>query len=136
MRPKSEKSFKKYCIQHRLHGNGGNKQAMNKFSLEREGSTLVLHISEELDHHMAVQVSKTVDTQIEKGNLRVLIFDFTGMTFMDSSGIGMVMGRYRKMNFLGGKTYVTGIGESIDRIFTMSGLYRIIPKYEERIQKI
>lgn len=109
---------------------------MNKFSLEREGSTLILHISEELDHHMAVQVSKTVDTQIEKGNLRVLIFDFTGMTFMDSSGIGMVMGRYRKMNFLGGKTYVTGIGEGIDRIFTMSGLYRIIPKYEERIQKI
>ena len=109
---------------------------MNKFSLEREGSTLILHISEELDHHMAVQVSKTVDTQIEKGNLRVLIFDFTGMTFMDSSGIGMVMGRYRKMNFLGGKTYVTGIGEGVDRIFTMSGLYRIVPKYEERTQRI
>lgn len=109
---------------------------MNKFSLEREGSTLILHISEELDHHMAVQVSKTVDTQIEKGNLRVLIFDFTGMTFMDSSGIGMVIGRYRKMNFLGGKTYVTGIGEGVDRIFTMSGLYRIVPKYEERNQRI
>lgn len=111
-------------------------KTMNKFSLEREGSTLILHISEELDHHMAVQVSKTVDTQIEKGNLRILIFDFTGMTFMDSSGIGMVMGRYRKMNFLGGKTYVTGIGEGVDRIFTMSGLYRIVPKYEERNQRI
>lgn len=109
---------------------------MEKFSLERNGSTLILHISEELDHHMAVQVSKTVDTQIEKGNLKTLIFDFTGMTFMDSSGIGMVMGRYKKMNFIGGKTYVTGIGEGVDRIFTMSGLYRIISKYEERTQKI
>lgn len=109
---------------------------MEKFSLERNGSALILHISEELDHHMAGQVSKTVDTQIEKGNLKTLIFDFTGMTFMDSSGIGMVMGRYRKMSFLGGQTYVTGIGEGVDRIFSMSGLYRIIPKYEERTQKV
>lgn len=109
---------------------------MEKFSLERNGSALILHISEELDHHMAVQVSKTVDTQIEKGNLKTLIFDFTGMTFMDSSGIGMVMGRYRKMNFMGGQTYVAGIGEGVDRIFSMSGLYRIIPKYEERIREV
>ncbi|MBO5489559.1 MAG: anti-sigma factor antagonist [Eubacterium sp.] len=88
-------------------------------------------MSEELDHHMASQVSKTVDTQIEKGDLRVLIFDFTGMTFMDSSGIGMVLGRQRKMDFIGGKTYVYGISPSVDRIFAMSGLYRIISKYEE-----
>lgn len=108
---------------------------MEKFSLERNGSALILHISEELDHHIAVQVSKTVDTQIEKGNLKTLIFDFTGMTFMDSSGIGMVMGRYRKMSYLGGQTYVTGIGESVDRIFSMSGLYRIIPKYQERMEQ-
>ncbi len=105
---------------------------MEQFSLERRGSTLTLCISEELDHHMAAQVSRMVDTQIEKGNLKTLIFDFTGMTFMDSSGIGMVMGRYRKMHFLGGQTYVTGIGAGIDRIFAMSGVYRIIPKYEER----
>ena len=67
------------------------------YSLERKGGTLILHMSEELDHHMANQVSRTVDTQIEKGDVRVLIFDFEGMTFMDSSGIGMVLGRNRKM---------------------------------------
>ena len=108
---------------------------MEQFTLERNGSTLILHISEELDHHMAVQVSKTVDTQIDKGTIKTLIFDFTGMTFMDSSGIGMVMGRYRKMNFMGGHTYVTGIGAGIDRIFSMSGLYHIIPKCEERMDQ-
>ena len=75
-------------------------------------------------------MSRTVDIQIENGTLKTLIFDFTGMTFMDSSGIGMVMGRYRKMNFLGGMTYVTGIGEGVDRIFSMSGLYRIIPRLD------
>ena len=109
---------------------------MEKFSLERDGSELILHISEELDHHLAMQVSRTVDIQIEKGNVKTLVFDFTGMTFMDSPGIGMIMGRYRKMSYLGGQTYVMGIGEGIDRIFTMSGLYRIIPKYEERKQRI
>ena len=102
------------------------------YSLERKVGTLILHMSEELDHHMANQVSRTVDTQIEKGDVRVLIFDFEGMTFMDSSGIGMVLGRNRKMEFLGGKTYVTGISPSVDRIFSMSGLYRIISKYQER----
>ena len=109
---------------------------MEKFSMEREGSALILRISEELDHHLADQVSRTVDIQIESGTIKTLIFDFTGMTFMDSSGIGMVMGRSRKMNFMGGATYVTGIGEGVDRIFAMSGLYRIIPKLEERTQLV
>ena len=110
------------------------KKKMEQFSMERTGSQLVLHICEELDHHTAGQISKVVDLQIEKGNVRTLIFDFSGITFMDSSGIGMVMGRHRKMNFLGGRTFVTGIGDNVDRIFRMSGLYRIIPKYQERTE--
>ena len=94
--------------------------------MERTGSQLVLHICEELDHHTAGQISKVVDLQIEKGNVRTLIFDFSGITFMDSSGIGMVMGRHRKMNFLGGRTFVTGIGDNVDRIFRMSGLFGLL----------
>jgi stage II sporulation protein AA (anti-sigma F factor antagonist) len=104
---------------------------MEQFTMERNGSKLILHISQELDHHMAGQIGRVVDLQIEKGSIRTLIFDFSGITFMDSSGIGMVMGRHRKMNFLGGRTFVTGIGDAVDRIFQMSGLYRIIPKYQE-----
>lgn len=109
---------------------------MEEFSMERSGSQLTVHISQELDHHMAAQVSRIMDMQIEKGIIRTLIFDFSGITFMDSSGIGMVMGRHRKMNFLGGRTFVTGIGANVDRIFQMSGLYRIIPKYQERTETL
>lgn len=109
---------------------------MEQFSMERNGSQLTVHISEELDHHMAAQISRMMDMQIEKGSIRTLVFDFSGITFMDSSGIGMVMGRYRKMNFLGGRTFVTGIGTNVDRIFQMSGLYRIIPKYQERTETL
>ena len=109
---------------------------MEQFSMERNGSQLTVHISEELDHHMAAQISRMMDMQIEKGSIRTLVFDFSGITFMDSSGIGMVMGRHRKMSFLGGRTFVTGFGANVDRIFQMSGLYRIIPKYQERTESL
>ncbi len=109
---------------------------MEQFAMKRQGSKLVVHICEELDHHAAGQISRVIDLQIEKGGVRTLIFDFSGITFMDSSGIGMVMGRHRKMHFMGGVTYVTGIDEQVDRIFAMSGLYRIIPKYQERRESL
>lgn len=101
---------------------------MENFSLERNGANLILHISEELDHHTAGQISRTIDVLIEKGNVKNIVFDFSGMTFMDSSGIGMVMGRYRKIHYFGGSVFVTGVGAGVDRIFSMSGLYKIIQK--------
>lgn len=101
---------------------------MENFSLERNGANLILHISEELDHHTAGQISKTIDVLIEKGNVKNIVFDFEGMTFMDSSGIGMVMGRYRKVHYFGGSVYVTGVEAGVDRIFSMSGMYKIIQK--------
>lgn len=101
---------------------------MENFLLERNGANLILHVSEELDHHIAGQISKTIDVLIEKGNVKNIVFDFEGMTFMDSSGIGMVMGRYRKIRYFGGTVFVTGISAGIDRIFSMSGLYKIIQK--------
>ncbi len=101
---------------------------MENFSLERNGANVVLHISEDLDHHAAAQISKTIDVLIEKGNVKNVIFDFSGLTFMDSSGIGMVMGRYRKVHYFGGNVFVTGVGSGIDRIFSMSGLYKIVQK--------
>ena len=58
---------------------------METFSLERSGANLILHISEELDHHTAGQLSRTIDVLIEKGNVKNIVFDFDGMTFMDSS---------------------------------------------------
>lgn len=53
---------------------------MENFSLERKGANIVLHISEELDHHAAAQISKTTDVLIEKGNVKNVVFDFSGAT--------------------------------------------------------
>ena len=99
-----------------------------KKAVEVTRKRMVIHVPKELDHHTAGQLSRTIDVLIEKGNVKNIVFDFDGMTFMDSSGIGMVMGRYKKMGYLGGNVYVTGVGKGIDRIFSMSGLYKIIQK--------
>ena len=94
--------------------------------MERTGSQLVLHICEELDHHTAGQISKVVDLQIEKGNVRTLISDFSGITFMDSSGIGLILGRQRVMESLGGGITVKNPSPSVRRILQVAGLSRLI----------
>lgn len=103
---------------------------MDDFLFENKGPVMIIYLSRELDHHLAGLVRTETDAAIDKGKVRYLIFDFEGVNFMDSSGIGMIMGRYRKMKFFGGKVFVTGIRPSVERIFSMSGLYRLIPKYE------
>ena len=91
---------------------------------------LVIYVTDDLDHHTVKQLRKYSDRLIEAGNMKHIIFDFTNVGFMDSSGIGLIMGRYKKVMFLGGRAAVTNVGEVVNRIFTLSGLYQIIEKYD------
>ena len=86
---------------------------------------LVIYISNDLDHHTVTLLRDYSDRLIEAGNIRHIVFDFT-----DSSGIGLIMGRYKKVMFLGGKAAVSHVGEMVNRIFGLSGLYKIIEKYD------
>lgn len=91
---------------------------------------MIVKLPLELDHHLARQIRTEVDHLIDQGNIKNLLFDFGDSNFMDSSGIGMIMGRYKKLKFFGGKVAVTNISPAVDRIFSMSGLYQLVPKYE------
>jgi stage II sporulation protein AA (anti-sigma F factor antagonist) len=91
---------------------------------------LVIRLKEELDHHNALLIREKADKLIDRNNIKHIIFDFSGASFMDSAGIGVVMGRYRKVIFIGGKTAVANVSSSVDRIFRLSGLYKIIDKYD------
>lgn len=91
---------------------------------------LIIKLNRDLDHHVAVTLREKSDRMIEKGNIKNVIFDFKNSSFMDSSGIGLIMGRYKRVIFTGGKVAVTNVDKSIDRIFRLSGLYKIIEKYE------
>lgn len=102
---------------------------INSF-FEVVGQCLVIRISDDLDHHKVLSLRDEADSLIEKERIKNIVFDFNGVNFMDSSGIGMIMGRYKRVIFTGGKVGVVSVTDSVDRIFRLSGLYKIIEKYD------
>jgi stage II sporulation protein AA (anti-sigma F factor antagonist) len=106
---------------------GGIKVSMQCKIINRN---LVVNVSEELDHHNAEIIRDKIDKLIVKNNIKCVIFDFSNTNFMDSSGIGVIMGRYKNIKNMGGNVVVTNINKRMDRIFKISGLYRIIKNYD------
>ena len=82
--------------------------------LKKRGSCLMVYVPQELDHHFATQITDEVDKELKKGNVRQLVFDFSGTTFMDSSGIGMLMGRYRLLHYSGGRVSAIHVNDRVN----------------------
>ena len=95
----------------------------------REG-WLLIRLCADLDHHSAMAVREMADRMLERSGVKNVLFDFSGIDFMDSSGIGVIMGRYRQVSFWGGRVGVTGASENIARIMNFSGLNKILSHYE------
>lgn len=93
--------------------------------LEDKDGELIAWLSGELDHHTAQELREKVDTTVERLAPRHLRLDFHDVTFMDSSGVGLVMGRYRLMRLLGGELTVSGAGERIRQMMRMAGLDKL-----------
>ena len=74
---------------------------------------LVFKINEEIDECSVKEIRRRADYEIERFMPREVIFDFNRVTFMDSAGIGMVIGRYKQADLLGGKTYLTNLEEKM-----------------------
>ena len=98
--------------------------------LSNRGNTLIIGITGELDHHCAEYIRHKVDGEITKATTKNLIFDFSKLSFMDSSGIGVIMGRYKNIQKLNGKLATVNVNAQIRRILEMSGLLKIIPVYD------
>lgn len=99
-------------------------------SFENKGDKLIVYMLGELDHHSAEEVRNKVDDRLERESCSKLIMDFSGVTFMDSSGIGVVIGRYKKLSAKKGKIYVAKVNGSVKRVFELSGMFKIIPLYD------
>lgn len=93
------------------------------------GNTLIVEFDGELDHHVAKNIRTEIDETINKQRVRNLILDLSGMEFMDSSGIGVIIGRYKHISKLGGKVAVINVTSQIDKIFNLAGMYSIVDKY-------
>lgn len=99
-------------------------------------NTLVARIEGELDHHTAEEIREDIDRKIDQHSVKNLLFDLQGMHFMDSSGIGLVIGRYKRLSKVGGQVAVVHMNNRIERIFKMSGLLNIVKKYDTKQQAI
>lgn len=98
----------------------------NLFEVKNE--TLIIDLPKELDHHTAGIIREQTDSYFVCKKIRDVIFNYENTHFMDSSGIGLVMGRYREVRYLKGDVYVVGINDKIARILEISGLYRVAKK--------
>lgn len=99
--------------------------------IRREGEKMIVDIPKEVDHFFADNIREKIDRKLQMENISVLEFDFTKTEFMDSSGIGLLMGRFKLMHALGGSVRAVHVGERIYRILVLSGIHKIIPIEKE-----
>ena len=104
--------------------------------LKKNGRTLIAQLIGELDHHSAAEVRETLENAIKSKAIQNLIFDFSKLNFMDSSGIGVIIGRYKLIKALGGTVNVVCANRQMDRLMTMSGLKKLIDVYSDLDQAI
>lgn len=95
--------------------------------IEVNGSVLTAYLDGELDHHNAAKIREDIDCAIDREKPEMLVLDFRDVTFMDSSGIGLVMGRYRKLKELPlpCELHLTGTSPSITKVMRLAGLDRL-----------
>ena len=89
------------------------------------GEVTTAYISGELDHHSATAIRATIDNAVELNMPSLLVLDFTRVSFMDSSGIGLVMGRYRNLSKRGAKLHITGASPQIYKVMRLSGIEKL-----------
>lgn len=87
---------------------------------------LCVRLPEEVDHHKSAYICENADKYIMRDEVANVVFDFEDTRFMDSSGIGIIMGRYKKISCFGGKVFAIHADRQIRRILHMSGLHKII----------
>jgi stage II sporulation protein AA (anti-sigma F factor antagonist) len=91
-----------------------------------EKGTLTVRMPREVDHHAAAKIRSEADQVIDLYPVRGIIFDFAGTEFMDSSGIGVVIGRAKKMGYRRGDALAVNLSGRAEKIFHLSGLDRLI----------
>ena len=94
---------------------------------QKEDKRLIFEINEDIDECVVQKIRRKLDNEIERYMPKEVIFDFNKVSFMDSAGIGLVIGRYKLANMLGGEVKVTNLTTPVRKIFEMSGILKLIP---------
>ncbi|MDR2649957.1 MAG: anti-sigma factor antagonist [Clostridiales bacterium] len=97
--------------------------------LERN-KNLIVKIMGDIDQHNAEEIREKVDKAFERSRCGHMIFDFSGVAFMDSSGIGLLIGRYKNVRSRGGTVAIANMNHDLGRIYNISGLKKIIGSFD------
>ena len=100
-------------------------------SIEKHKNNLLVEFKGELDHHSTENARKKIDQEYSDNQMKNIILDLRGLTFMDSSGIGLIMGRYKRCIEEKGKVVIVNDNNYVDKILKMSGLLNIIDVYSK-----
>ena len=90
-----------------------------------KGEVVSAYLDGELDHHNAAEMREAIDNAIEMNMPSLLVLDFSAVTFMDSSGIGLVMGRYRTLAKSGAELHITGASPQIHKMLKLAGIEKL-----------
>ena len=105
------------------------------FQYELKDNSLRVMVPKELDHHSSIDLRSQTDMLLQTYHVKNLVFDFKDTEFMDSSGIGVIIGRSRKMGYFGGEVYAEHLSGRILKIFKVSGLHTLIRTSVPKQQK-
>jgi stage II sporulation protein AA (anti-sigma F factor antagonist) len=97
-----------------------------QIDLEIVNNVLLVRLNGELDHHTAEELRTRVTTTLEQHNIAHIVLNLKSLSFMDSSGLGVILGRYKQIKNSGGEMVVCSISPAVKRLFEMSGLFKII----------
>ncbi len=97
-----------------------------KCEIEQIGSTLVVKLYGEIDQHCTEEIRGEIDRELDIKNITALIIDLGNVEFMDSSGLGLIMGRYRKIRERGGRIMLVRPTPRVDKVLELSGIKRLI----------
>ncbi|MDR1664818.1 MAG: anti-sigma factor antagonist [Clostridiales bacterium] len=97
-----------------------------EIKINKGGAVMTVFAEGDIDHHNADSLREKVDAAFERSACKHMIFDFSRVSFMDSSGIGLIIGRYKNTEKRGGKLIITSANENTRRIIQISGLQKIV----------
>ena len=98
-----------------------------KITYIKKDKRLIFEIEEDIDECCVQKIRRRIDNEIQRYMPKEVIFDFSNVSFMDSAGIGLIIGRYKLINMIGGELKIANVNTQIQKIFEMSGLLKLIP---------
>lgn len=93
---------------------------------EQTNSGLTVRLPKELDHHSADGIRQEVDKRILQDGVSAIVFDFYQTTFMDSSGVGLLLGRYKMVSYVGGSVYAVRVSDKVEKMLSLANIQKYI----------